>query len=359
MRGRLWIIVIAALAVVFVHACSPKYSTVFFNHYAFNSALRPRVVEWYMETSGSRAIRAAGVKRLAVTSFQVEFITRTRADERAYLLEKDAAAIEEGRIAYHLNELESIGLGNIADDAYRALVEQLKSRGYDVVSAQEVSNAEAYRQLKGSGQSRRGASTLEPKLGTSVTYAPAGLSVYEAEGDGADSEWNRGREAALMGKLGLDAIVTVHITVGAVKPDDRGAIFPNDNFYLTFAAGETYCLVHTAERRVTGAYFLERPMMTDVNVVTEVTETTGVVDKVTDGIVSFFSMFLGVTTGTHREYEAAVNLEGYERTARVHLGVLGEMMAGSLPAPRENNAQQDHIYLRGSAAYGVVGHETD
>ena len=359
MRGRPWIIAISALAVVFVHACAPKYTTVFFNHSAFNSALRPRVIEWYMETSGSRAIKAARVKRVAVPSFQVEFITRTRADERSYLLEVDTAAIEEGRIAYHLDELESVGLGNIADNAYAALVDQLKRRGYDVVSATEVSAAEAYGQVKGRVQSRRGASTLEPKLGTSITYAPSGLGVYEAEGAGADADWNRGREAALMKELGLDAIVKVHITVGVVKPDDRDSIFPDNDFYLTLSAGETHCMVHTAERRATGVYFLKRPMMTDMNVVTEVTETTGVVDKVTDGIVSFFSMFLGVSTGMHREYEAAVNPEGYERAARTHLGVLAEMMADTLPVPLGNTARQDDIYLRGSAAYGVVGHETD
>lgn len=124
----------------------------------------------------------ADVRRVAITSFQVEFIVRGAASASSYEIGRSGTASVHTHV-----QLTGVGPAErqaLTDQAHAQFQAALASAGYEVVPLARVLQAPSFQQLAGSGPAgpveTRGHNTW------SVVHAPQGMPVY-GEGAGTSS----------------------------------------------------------------------------------------------------------------------------------------------------------------------------
>lgn len=126
--------------------------------------------------AADRAVKASdpqalkGVKRAAVTQFNVEFVTSDNVSSETSGFAMAGRASVTGY--YKLIGVAEPDFQAIADQLYAGFLQQLQAQGVELVPASELASAPTYRKLVAGG------TALPDRSSNGVTVGPPGMAVY-------------------------------------------------------------------------------------------------------------------------------------------------------------------------------------
>ncbi|MEO7057341.1 MAG: hypothetical protein ABI281_01440, partial [Caldimonas sp.] len=257
----------------------------------FNASEKAAVM---VTTSAGAAPVLKGLQRAAITSFQVEFVTKGAAGASSYEIGRSGSASTNLQIT--MVGLDKADFQAITDKLYDGFVSDLQQMQIEVVPVERVLAAPAYQRLAATGS----ASPVDTRTRDtwSTVYAPQGLAVYGTGSTstaipvfGAFAQFaNIG--TALTGTFDLQkeldaALLEVRMVVHFVDMQSSGInkMFGNNavasvnwKFGPSVAATSTKMTVHRPTG--TASMTLRAPLLVDGAAFKEVRDTTSIAANV-------------------------------------------------------------------------------
>ena len=163
-------LVIAINAAFMPAACAETVTAV-----TYDDAFKPaeRAASMISMTDASKS-NFKDIKRVALSSFQVQFVTKGAAGASSYSMGKKGNATTNMQIT--LVGLAPTDFQAITDKLYADFVIDLKAMNIEVVPMEQVQAAAAYKKMAASG--RPAPAETRDRTSWSTIYAPAGLALY-------------------------------------------------------------------------------------------------------------------------------------------------------------------------------------
>lgn len=288
-----------------------------------------------------------GVQRAAISSFQVEFVTKGAASASSYEIGRSGSV--NTSVYYTLVGLTPSDYQSITEQLYVEFTRDLKGMGVDVLPAERVLAAAAYKKMAASGKVSP-AETRTKDTWSSV-YAPAGLGVYgvgsssNAVGILAGFTALSDVSATMFSNTDLakelDAsLITVRLVVNFVdlKSSDSswfgrssGTASVNGSVAPSIAAGDNAMMgVHHASG-VAANISMQAPLLMDAAAFREVKDTSSVAANVG---LALLSAAIGGGGASAIEKEAVADPERYRLLVGGGLGTVREMFMDRMRASR-------------------------
>lgn len=277
------------------------------------------------------------IKRAAISSFQVQFVTAGAASASSYEIGKPGRASVNSMIK--LVGLEQTDFQAITDQLHAQFIHDLKAMKIDVVPNEQILAAQAYQKMAASGKPSP-AETRTKDTWSSV-YAPAGLAVYGVGSSSTAISILAGFTAmsdvmsTLSGNLELakelDAnLITVRLVINFVdtKSSDSswfsrssGEAKVSWEFGPSVAAGESMMSISSPTNNATMT--LQAPLLIDGSAFKEIKDTTSVAGNV--GLALLSLAIGGGNSATAVSKDAIADPEQYRTHVSAGVGAVREM----------------------------------
>lgn len=285
-----------------------------------------------------------GLKRVAISSFQVEFVTKGAASASSYEIGRQGRASTSVYIT--LVGLNASDFQAITDQLYNDFGRDLQASGLEVVPVDKVLAAAAYRKMAASG--KPSPAETRTKDTWSTVYAPAGLGVYGIGSSSSAIALLAGFSAmsdvstTMFGNMELakelDAsLLVVRLVVNFVdmKSSDSswfsrssGTATVSWKFGPSVAAGSSSVMVASANNNA--MLTLGAPLLIDGAAFTEVKDTTSVAGNV--GLALLSAAIGKGGSATAEEKEAVADPQRYRALVGAGVGAVREMFMQRLRA---------------------------
>jgi hypothetical protein len=284
------------------------------------------------------------IKRVAISSFQVQFVTAGAASASSYEIGKPGKANVNSMIK--LVGLEKSDFQAITDQLHTQFIQDLSAMNIDVVPTEQILAAQAYKKMADSGKP----SPAETRTSDtwSAVYAPAGLAVYGVGSSSAAVTMFAGFTAMsdVMSTLSgnadlskeLDAkLIVVRLVVNFVdtKSSDSSWFGRSSGqatiawkFGPSVAAGESSMIITSPTS--TATMTLQAPLLMDGSAFKEIKDTTSVAGNV--GLALLSLAIGGGNSASAVSKDAIADPEKYRSYVGAGVGAVREMFMERLRA---------------------------
>jgi hypothetical protein len=305
---------------------------------AFDASFKPAErANSMLKLVNSHGTGVGDIKRAAISSFQVQFVTAGAASASSYEIGKPGRASVSSMIK--LVGLEPTDFQAITDQLHTQFIRDLSAMKIDVVPNEQVLAAQAYQKMAASGKPSP-AETRTKDTWSSV-YAPAGLAVYGVGSSSTAISLLAGFTAmsdvmsTMSGNLELakelDAnLITVRLVVNFVdtKSSDSswfsrssGEAKVSWEFGPSIAAGESMMSISSPTQNMTMT--LQAPLLIDGSAFKEIKDTTSVAGNV--GLALLSLAIGGGNSATAVSKDAIADPEKYRMHVSAGIGAVREM----------------------------------
>lgn len=287
--------------------------------------------------SNSRDSPLTDLKRVAISSFQVRFVTAGAASASSYEIGKSGKANVSSMVK--LVGLEPTDFQTITDQLHTQFINDLTAMKIEVVPNEQVLAAQAYQKMAASGKPSP-AETRTSDTWSSV-YAPAGLAVYGVGSSSSAVSIFAGFTAmsdtlsTMSGNLDLskelDAhLITVRLVVNFVdtKSSDSSWFSRSSGeakiaweFGPSIAAGDSMMSISSPVNNVTMT--LQAPLLIDGSSFKEIKDTTSVAANV--GLALLSLAIGGGNSAAAVSKDAIADPEKYRANVSAGVGAVREM----------------------------------
>ena len=288
----------------------------------------------------------AGIQRAAISSFQVQFVTKGAAGASSYEIGRPGRA--GTNVVVTLVGVGAPDFQLLTDKLYNDFIADLLVMGIDVVPTEKVLAAPAYQKMAASGSPSP--TDTRTKDTWSTVYAPAGLAVYGVGSTSTAVAIFAGfsaMSAAMSTMTGnqdlqkeLDAtLINVRLVVNFVdlKSSDSswfgrssGTATVGLQYSPSIVPAESFMTLH--KPTVSGTLALNAPLLIDGSAFKEVKDTTSIAANI--GLAVLSLAIGGGGSQTAIEKEVVAESEPYRAAVGAGLGGMREMFMARLRANR-------------------------
>ena len=163
----------------------------------------------FFELDEFKDVREKKPKRMAVSEFTVSFVTQSL---------KQNSVMVMGNTTEHHFDFGGVHMTRMTDNFYKAFVDAMKAKGFEIVPTAELAASPFYAALVGDDGGTKKAKGGGAHLGKGGMAAkvnvmsPEGLKDLDWSGD--TEELNEANEAKLIEGMGIDGVFHVNVMVG-------------------------------------------------------------------------------------------------------------------------------------------------
>jgi hypothetical protein len=306
---------------------------------AFNPAERALSM---VKLSPPSSTALSSARRAAISSFQVEFVTKGAASASSYEIGRQGTA--NTNLVITLVGLGSPDYQAMTDHLYDGFVRDLTAMGIEVIPTPTILAAAAYQKMASSG--KPSPAETRTKDTWSLVYAPVGMHVYGPGSSSTAVAMFAGFSAmsdvmsTLSGNVELSkeldaSLVVVRMVVQFVdtKSSDSswfgrssGTASVTSSFMPSIAAGTSYMTVTSPTTSSTAT--LQTPLTVDGSVFKEIKDTSSIAANVGLALLSAAIGKGGSSSAV--EKEAVADPEKYRATVGAGLGTVRSMFMARL-----------------------------
>lgn len=288
----------------------------------------------------------AGIQRAAISSFQVQFVTKGAAGASSYEIGRTGRA--GTNVVVTLVGVGAPDFQLLTDKLYDDFITDLTAMGIDVVPTEKVLAAPAYKKMAASGS--QSPADTRTKDSWSTVYAPAGLGVYGIGSHSTAVAMFAGFSAAsamfgtIMGNIDLQkeldaSLINVRMVVNFVdmKSSDSswfgrssGTATVGLQYGPSIAPADSFMTVH--KPTASGTLALHAPLLIDGSAFKEVKDTSSIAANI--GLAVLSLAIGGGGSQTAIEKEVVAEPEPYRAAVGAGLGAVREMFMARLRAAR-------------------------
>lgn len=287
-----------------------------------------------------------GLQRAAISSFQVQFVTKGAAGASSYEIGRSGRA--GTNVVVTLTGVGAPDFQALTDKLYDDFVTDLTAMGIDVVPAAQVLAAPAYQKMAASGSPSP--TDTRTKDTWSTVYAPAGLAVYGIGSTSTAVAMFAGFSAmsavmsTMTGNLDLQkeldaSLINVRLVVNFVdmKSSDSswfgrssGTATVGMQYSPSIVPGDSFMTVHKST--ASGTLSLHAPLLINASAFKDVKDTSSVAANI--GLAVLSLAIGGGGSQTAVEKEVVAESEPYRAAVGAGLGGVREMFMARLRANR-------------------------
>ncbi|MES2898407.1 MAG: hypothetical protein V4723_01705 [Pseudomonadota bacterium] len=300
------------------------------------------------QSDGNKTVQ--GLMRVAIGSFDIEFVTRGSASaSETWLSPAGYSGSRPGANVMSLSGVSDADMQAIADQVHARFVRELRATGVDLVPTSQVMNTATFRKLSDAGKSAPHYKSGSHEAATVVTAEGrpvGGASMVSKGGSGSAMDGFSaiagslitGRELAVETQA---AVINVRMVVRFVEQAGNASLFSRvsgsasdgSKISPTVVAGETRIHVFTAQGG--GSFTLQAPLQLDMAAFVGVKDRMSPGSKATGVGLAVLSFALGKNdSGTMTQFDAVADPLRYRELVSNGLARVGSMMVEQLKGLR-------------------------
>lgn len=314
-----------------------------------DAASRASTAASVFKTRDAAALK--GIHKVAINSFQIDFVTRSSATAQTVGFANTGRA--NASLYYNLTGLAPADFQAITDQLFAQFTASLAQQGYEVLSREQMNANASYRKM--SGEAAASPMSRSTRGGEAMVYSPTGVPLLRMMGEGTKDASMFGLVGAMVGagSMGMMDMAMLPTELNATVLDVRFALnyvdmASNTGSFLgrlsgsavasaklqpTLSAESTVLHVRSATAGTT--IELQTALVLQGNAIREVKDTTSTADTVGVAAVNVLAALAGInSSSSSKTMSAMADPAEYRSVVGSNLATASDMMVSRLVAGR-------------------------
>lgn len=314
-----------------------------------DAASRASTAASVFKTRDAAALK--GIRKVAINSFQIDFVTRSSATAQTVGFANTGRA--NASLYYNLTGLAPADFQAITDQLFTQFTTALAQQGYEVMSREQMNANASYRKM--SSEAAAFPMSRSTRGGEAMVYSPSGVPLLRMMSEGTKDASMFGLVGAMVGagSMGMMDMAMLPTELNATVLDARfslnyvdmasntssflgrlsGSAVASAKLQPTLAAESTVLHVRSATAGTT--IELQTALVLQGNAIREVKDTTATADTVGVATVNVLAALAGINSSSStKTMSAMADPAEYRSVVGSNLATANDMMVSRLVAGR-------------------------